>query len=114
MNIFYREPDKGNLEYKVHLRNFSYLKFQKYSTQLKYRILEGEGEAIYIIGITDKGYVNGITNEEIYNTINKFSYICENVNCKIKLIMKCNYLNKLFLIIKVIANFSLENLPFLI
>jgi GTPase len=114
MKIFYSEPDKGNLEYKLHLSDFNYEKFQRYSTQLKYRILEGAGYAIYIIGITDKGSVVGIPLSEINYTIDKFNYICSNVNCKIDLIMKCVYKDCNFLIIKVSALFDIDELPFLI
>ena len=38
--------------------------------------------------------------------------MCKNVNCSIKLIMKCNYKDRNFLIIKAIANFDLDSLPF--
>ena len=112
-NLFYREPDEGNLEYKLNLLNFTYEKFQRYSTQLLYRILEGEGKAIYIIGVKDNGEVNGIKKCEIDNTINKFNYICSNVNCSMKLILRCNYENKDFLIIKAVADFDLDSFPFI-
>ena len=114
MDIFYSEPEKGNLEYKLHLRYFDYNKFQRYSTQLKYRILEGEGEAIYIIGINDNGHVMGLNQYEITETISKFNYVCENVLCKITLVIKSTFKNRVFLIFKVIAKFDIENLPFII
>ena len=114
MDIFYSEPEKGNLEYKLHLRNFDYNKFQRYSTQLKYRVLEGEGEALYIIGIQDDGTIVGLDDNEIQKTINKFNHICNNVLCEIKIIIKSEFKKKKFLIIKVISNFDLDELPFII
>lgn len=112
--MFNKESNDGNIEYKLNLSNMSEIKFQKYSTQLKYRILEGNGIAIYIIGISDNGSVFGISNYEINNTINLFNYICKNVNCKIDLILKCQYNNIFFLVIKVSCLFNINNLPYLI
>tara|TARA_B100001094_G_C17721683_1_gene572293 strand:+ start:261 stop:605 length:345 start_codon:yes stop_codon:yes gene_type:complete len=114
MKIFVKESNDGNIEYKLNLSNMSKIKFQKYSTQLKYRILEGTGTAIYIIGISDNGSIFGINNCDINNTINLFNYICKNVNCSIDLILKCKYINKFFLIIKVSCLFNINNLPYLI
>ena len=114
MNIFYSEPEKGNLEYKLHLGDFDYEKFQRYSTQLKYRILEGEGYAIYIIGISDRGNVVGLPENQIQYTIDKFTHICKNVCCKVNLILKCVFKNRHFLIIKASSLFDIDDLPFLI
>ena len=110
MAIFYKELDTGNLEYKLNMDNMTYEKFQRYSTQLKYRVLEGNGNAIYIIGITDNGNVVGLNNYK--KTINIFNNICLNVKCNIKLILKCYYTNKIFLIIKVESKFDLDSVPF--
>ena len=114
MKFFDKESNDGNIEYKLNLSNMSKIKFQKYSTQLKYRILEGNGIAIYIIGISDNGFIFGISNYEINYTINLFNYICNNVNCKIDLILKCKYNNIFFLVIKVSCLFNINNLPYLI
>ena len=111
--LFYREPNEGNLEYKLNLSNFTSNKYEKYSTQLKYRVLEGRGEAIYIIGVFDNGEIKGIPIKEFNITIDKFNHICMNVNCSIKLIMKCRYNQKKFLILKAVANFDLNSLPFI-
>ena len=112
-HLFYSEPEMGNLEYKLNLSNFTYNKYQRYSTQLKYRILEGGGKAIYIIGIHDDGKIKGIPKNELDSTIDKFNHMCSNVNCSMKLILKCNYKNKIFLIVKAVANFDLDNFPFI-
>jgi GTPase len=41
----------GNIEYKRHLINPSRERFQHLATQLKWRLTEGYGEAMYELGI---------------------------------------------------------------
>ena len=84
------------------------------SFQLQYRILEGNGSAIYIIGVNDFGYVIGIPDRDFNYTINLFNMICENVKCQIDLILLCKLYNKKFLIFKVSSLLDISNLPFLI
>ena len=112
MNInFEKEKDEGNIEYKLHLNNLSDIKIEKYSTQLKYRIIEGKGYAIYIVGIYDNGILNGVKN--ISNTICQMNNICNKINSFISLILLCNFKNIKILIFKIRANFKLNELPFI-
>lgn len=113
MSIFYPESNIGNIEYKVSLKQFTNIKLIKYATQLKYRILEGEGHAIYIIGITDLGFINGL-DEPIQSIISKINKICKQIDSKISLILSCKYNYKKFLIIKVISNFNISDLAIII
>jgi len=112
--MFCSEPSTGGMEYKLHLEDFTQLKYERYSTQLKYRILEGEGEAVYLIGVSDKGNITGIPISRLNQTIDKLNYICNNVSCKISFVMRCSYDNIFFLIIKVIACFDMNKLKYLI
>jgi GTPase len=113
MTLFCQEPSEGNIEYKRNLEKFTRVKFEKYSTQLKYRIIEGNGKAIYIIGINDNGNVYGISKETISYTINLVNYISSNIDSYINYILKCKYLNKQFLIFSIVANFDISTLPFI-
>ena len=70
--MFPPENNEGNIEYKRHLAsqelkstedNFSE-RFHQLITQLKYRISEGNGTAIYYIGINDDGTIFDITREQ--------------------------------------------------
>jgi len=45
------EPEQGNIEYKLKLINPSSQRFEHLVTQMKWRLREGHGEAIYQIGI---------------------------------------------------------------
>lgn len=49
------EPQFGNIEYKLKLLNPSKQRLDHLVTQLKWRLNEGNGEAIYEIGVTDSG-----------------------------------------------------------
>lgn len=113
MISFVNEIDQGNLEYKLHLNNLTLLKIEKYATQLKYRIIEGKGYAIYVVGIYDNGILNGISKNNLQNTINYMNHISLKINCFISLILICKFNNKYFLIFKIKAKFKLNELPFI-
>jgi hypothetical protein len=51
------EPEFGNIEYKLKLITPSKQRLDHLVTQLKWRLNEGSGEAIYEIGVTDSGEV---------------------------------------------------------
>ena len=53
LDLFEPEKDDGNIEYKLKLINLSPERINTLITQMKYRLNEGSGEAIYEIGIKD-------------------------------------------------------------
>ena len=62
------ENDDGNNEYKLKLFNSSQDNIEHITTQMRYRVDEGCGEAIYTIGVTDSGGVIGLDNDEYLKT----------------------------------------------
>lgn len=44
-------------------------KIEKRTTQLKWRLKEGDGTAYYEIGVLDSGQVTGLNEEEISETL---------------------------------------------
>lgn len=60
-----QEDDEGSVEYKLMLYNPSPERLVHLVTQMKYRIGEGNGEAIYQVGVQDDGTVIGITPEQL-------------------------------------------------
>lgn len=56
------EPQLGNIEYKLKIVNPSKQRFEHLVTQMKWRLREGNGEAIYEIGVEDSGILAGLTN----------------------------------------------------
>ncbi|KAL7751299.1 hypothetical protein RI367_003159 [Sorochytrium milnesiophthora] len=59
------EVEEGNVEYKLKLVDPSSERLEHLVTQMKWRLAEGGGEALYEIGISDKGHLVGLTDEEL-------------------------------------------------
>ena len=75
--MFPPENDEGNIEYKRHLcsqelrtpdDNYN-IRFQQLVTQLKYRLNEGNGTAVYYIGVEDDGSIFNLTSKESSKSI---------------------------------------------
>ncbi len=64
------ENDEGNKEYKLKLFDASPERVEQLITQMRYRVEEGLGEALYTIGVTDSGGVIGLSEEEFLKTKN--------------------------------------------
>lgn len=62
------ENPEGNKEYKLKLSDDTTEKIEKLTSQMRYRMQEGGGEAIYTIGVTDSGEMIGIDPEEFEKT----------------------------------------------
>jgi GTPase len=62
------ENPEGNKEYKLKLSDNTIEKVEKLASQMRYRMQEGGGEAIYTIGVTDSGEMLGIDPEEFEKT----------------------------------------------
>ena len=90
------EKDFGNKEYKLHLlfnekkhkKKKSLNKFNmfinKRGTQMLYRIYEGDGKAIYIIGIDDSGKNIGISEKQLNDSLENIKIISRNIGAEIK------------------------------
>ena len=111
MSIFQKEEYYGNIEYKryFYLNNHNPYRFQKYTTQLNYRLYEGDGKAIYIIGVDDNGSVIGLTDSSINENLLYLKRMCEEIKVTIKLIMNCYFKNKKFLIVTINSDKHRDN-----
>ncbi|KAJ1354918.1 GTP binding protein [Parelaphostrongylus tenuis] len=63
------EMELGNIEYKVKLVNPSSLRLQHLITQMKWRLREGQGEAIYEVGVEDNGQLCGLSDVELEESL---------------------------------------------
>ncbi|EAU87064.2 GTP binding protein 2 [Coprinopsis cinerea okayama7 len=63
------ESDDGNVEYKLQLLNPSPARFARLVTQLKWRLLEGGGQAYYELGVADSGDLVGLRREELEQSL---------------------------------------------
>jgi GTPase len=82
------EPEKedGNKEYKLKL--IDYQAVDNIASQMRYRIGEGCGEAIYTIGVTDCGGVLGITDEEFKTTEQILDLVAQKNNYTLTMLSK--------------------------
>jgi GTPase len=89
-NPFYLEPedDAGNTEYKYKLTDLSESTLENRVTQMNFRLDEGNGEAIYQIGVTDDGCPLGLNSEKLEETIKNLKYIASKLTASIQMIDK--------------------------
>lgn len=59
------EPQLGNVEYKLKLVEPTAQRFEHLVTQMKWRLREGNGEAIYEIGVSDSGHLHGLPEADM-------------------------------------------------
>ncbi|CAD5233126.1 unnamed protein product [Bursaphelenchus xylophilus] len=59
------ERENDNVEYKSKLINPNAKRLQHLCTQMKWRLQQGDGEAIYEIGVEDDGRMTGLENDEM-------------------------------------------------
>ena len=77
------EEYDGNIEYKRYLINLNNTRLEELATQMKWRLDEGDGNAIYYFGVEDNGKPYLITTEELKETLNNFNLLLEKNNAKI-------------------------------
>lgn len=63
------EPQLGNIEYKLKLISPSKQRFEHLVTQMKWRLREGHGEAIYEIGVSDSGHLHGLSDNDMASSL---------------------------------------------
>lgn len=83
--------ENKNIEFKEILLSSVHLKEDKkqhLASQMKYRLEIGNGKAIYIIGVNDKGGVKGLSNIEFEETLNVLRIIARENNAEISKVEK--------------------------
>ncbi|KAL5483271.1 hypothetical protein ACEPAI_8501 [Sanghuangporus weigelae] len=63
------EVEEGNVEYKLRLLNPSTERFTRLVTQLKWRLLEGGGQAYYELGVADSGQLVGLSRTHLEQSL---------------------------------------------
>ena len=102
------ENNEGNCEYKRYLVNLNNYRLEKLITQMKWRLVEGDSEAIYYLGVNDNGTLYNWTKEQKRETMKNFIFIMKKNNAIIK---EFNKINSYFRI-KIKKLDSLENYLF--
>ncbi|KAH9896564.1 hypothetical protein C8Q73DRAFT_642827 [Cubamyces lactineus] len=63
------EVEEGNVEYKLKLTNITNARFARLVTQLKWRLLEGGGQAYYELGVADSGALIGLSRSDLEESL---------------------------------------------
>ena len=107
-----KEQYYGNVEYKLKFEYMNDLKIKKYATQMKFRIIEGNGEAIYLIGVQDNGQIVGLPKSEVEYSVDILRKMAKEINSCIKQIIKINVENseKKILMVTIKAEFNIEDI----
>jgi GTPase len=74
------EEEYGNVEYKRLLVDKSPDRIITLATQMRYRTTEGNGESIYVIGVSDNGDIVGVDDYEFTESFNNLSLAADK-NC---------------------------------
>ncbi|CAB4059783.1 GTP-binding protein 2 [Lepeophtheirus salmonis] len=80
------EPQEGNIEYKLKLLNPSSDRLKHLITQMKWRLREGEGEAIYEMGVEDNGIMTGLSKKDMEGSLDTLRLMATNLNANIQIL----------------------------
>ncbi len=80
------EQEDGNIEFKERLTRHTHLadgRRQSLAAQLRHRVLSGDGEATYVLGVTDDGGLAGISPDKFSETMDVLSALADDANVDI-------------------------------
>jgi len=80
------EPQQGNIEYKLKLVNPSNHRLEHLVTQMKWRLREGQGEAIYEIGVEDNGLMTGLSEEDMISSLDTLREMARRLGATIEVL----------------------------
>jgi elongation factor 1-alpha len=81
-----KHGERGNIEFKENLNVDYHLKTdrkQHLASQMKYRMEKGDGEAIYFIGVHDKGHLIGLPESDFKESIFVLESIAQEIGAEI-------------------------------
>jgi len=77
------ENDTGNVEYKLQLLNPSPARFARLVTQLKWRLLEGGGQAYYELGVADSGELVGLPRVDLESSLDTLEMMAGEIGASV-------------------------------
>lgn len=86
LNNISPECDYGNVEYKVKLVDKTEERVDEITSQMRYRTDEGNGESIYVIGVSDSGNLIGVSDDEFTESFNTLSLAAQKNNYSISMV----------------------------
>lgn len=103
------ERESGPVEYKSVLVNVGDDRIERLASQMKYRLFEGGGEAIYLLGVNDDGSPRGLTPEEEAESLDTLRRVAESVGASIRVLDRRDYSGRV--ITRVLVRLSREEHP---
>jgi len=80
------EIEEGNIEYKLHLLHPSPARFVRLVTQLKWRLLEGGGQALYELGVADSGELIGLSPDNLTDTLTTLRAMAAEIGAHVQVV----------------------------
>ncbi|GAD53745.1 GTP-binding protein 1 [Halarchaeum acidiphilum MH1-52-1] len=80
------EQEGGNVEFKERLTRDVHLadgRLESLAAQLRHRVLSGDGEAQYVVGVTDDGGIAGVDPDTFSETLDVLSLLAEEASAHI-------------------------------
>lgn len=84
------ENNEGHCEYKRYLINLSDYRMEKLITQMNWRLVEGNNQAIYYLGVNDNGSLYNWSKKEQRETMKNFKLLVKRCNATITEFIKIN------------------------
>ncbi|OAV89246.1 hypothetical protein PTTG_01859 [Puccinia triticina 1-1 BBBD Race 1] len=76
----------GHIEYKLKILSPTPNRFEKLKTQLKWRLLEGGGTALYELGVLDDGTLVGLSRNEMDESLANLARMARELDCELELL----------------------------
>jgi len=110
------EDDTGRIEYKTKVCQFSdEQRMNRLITQMKFRLFEGDGVAIYNLGYFDDGRPDGMSQPILLESLNNFFEIAQEAQAEVRsmniLKGKNGYCVNIYLISKIPPNNQEDYFP---
>jgi hypothetical protein len=78
-----KESYYGFVEYKRYIKITNPLKHNSLVSQLKYRLIEGNGQCVYMIGVEDNGTIYNMSDEDYEESNENLKKMCISANAEI-------------------------------
>jgi elongation factor 1-alpha len=81
------EQEGGSVEFKERLTRDVHLasgRMESLAAQLRHRVLSGDGEAEYVVGVTDDGHIAGVDHDAFSETLDVLSMLADEAGAHIE------------------------------
>jgi GTPase len=109
------EPESyyGNVEYKRNIITMCKERIYQLTTQLLFRLNEGDGVCYYYLGVDDDGTIYNISEDELNKSIDNLKMMVKSINCEIESIINDNNYVKIK-IVKLESNLNFKEIRVLL